>query len=95
MNNVTEELVLKKTAYRAVLFCSLLTNSSVMKTMLRFFPSAIMALLITVCLSSCVAAGSLFSSGIWTGVILVVVVIGLVFWLISKFSGGGGGNSNV
>lgn len=79
----------------AVLFCSLLTNSSVMKTLLRYFPSAFVAVLITIFMSSCVAAGSLFSSGIWTGVILAALVVGLVFWLISKFSGGGGNNSNI
>ncbi len=64
-----------------------------MKTLLRYFPTAFVALFITVFLTSCAAIGDVFKTGVWTGVILVVVGIGLVIWLVSKLFGGGG-NSN-
>jgi len=35
-------------------------------------------------LSSCEAIGGIFKAGMWMGVILVVVVIALVLWLMSK-----------
>lgn len=41
-------------------------------------------------LTSCEAIGSIFKGGVYTGVILVVVVIGVVIWGISKMFGGGG-----
>lgn len=38
-----------------------------------------------VTLSSCQAIGDIFKAGIWTGLILVAIVIALVIWLISRF----------
>lgn len=64
-----------------------------MKALVRYFPLAALALLLTFCLSSCTAVGDIFKTGVWSGVILVVVGIGLVLWLVSKLFGGGG-NSN-
>lgn len=60
-----------------------------MKTLSRFFPLAVVAALLTVGLSSCAAIGDIFKTGVWTGVILVVLGIGLVLWLVSKLFGGG------
>ncbi len=34
--------------------------------------------------SSCQAIGDVFKTGVWAGVILVVVVIALIFWLINR-----------
>jgi hypothetical protein len=34
--------------------------------------------------SSCQAIESIFKAGVWVGVIAVVVVVALIFWLISK-----------
>lgn len=36
-------------------------------------------------LSSCEVIGGIFKAGVWTGLIVVAVVIVLVIWLISKF----------
>lgn len=44
-----------------------------------------MILLVTVGLSSCAAIGDIFEAGMWIGVIGVVLVVALVFWLFSKF----------
>ncbi|NEU68435.1 hypothetical protein [Spirosoma agri] len=63
-----------------------------MKTLLRFFPLASVALFMTFFLTSCAAIGDIFKTGVWTGVIMVVVGIGVVIWLVSKLFGGGGRN---
>jgi TRAP-type C4-dicarboxylate transport system permease large subunit len=34
--------------------------------------------------SSCQAIADIFKAGVWVGVLLVVVVIGVIFWLIGK-----------
>lgn len=64
-----------------------------MKTLLRFFPTAIVALFLTFFLSSCQAIGDIFAAGAYTGIIGVVLVVGLLIWLASKFLGGGGRNN--
>lgn len=63
-----------------------------MKTLLRFFPVAVVALLLTVFLTSCEAIGDIFKAGAYTGIIGVIVVIAVIIWLISKFFGGGRSN---
>jgi hypothetical protein len=45
----------------------------------------IFALLVT--LSSCELIGDIFEAGVWFGVLMVVVVVGLVFFLISRLFG--------
>lgn len=35
-------------------------------------------------LTSCEAIGDIFQAGIWMGIIIVVLVVGLIFWLINK-----------
>lgn len=44
-------------------------------------------LFITVSLSSCELVGDIFQAGVWVGVLIVVAIIGLVIYLISKASG--------
>ena len=34
--------------------------------------------------SSCQAIAGIFKAGVWVGVLLVVLVIGLIFWLIGR-----------
>ncbi|MEP6597172.1 MAG: phosphatidate cytidylyltransferase [Ginsengibacter sp.] len=34
--------------------------------------------------SSCQAIGDIFKAGVWVGVIVVVLVVGIIFWLINK-----------
>jgi len=42
---------------------------------------------ITVSLSSCELVGDIFQAGVWVGVLIVVAVVGLIIYLISKVSG--------
>ncbi len=44
-------------------------------------------LLILFSLSGCEIIGDIFKAGVWVGIILVVLVIALIFWLIKKFMG--------
>ncbi|WP_460906010.1 hypothetical protein [Spirosoma areae] len=62
-----------------------------MKTLLRFFPTALVALFLTFFLTSCAAIGDIFEAGAWTGVIGVILVIGIIIWVVSKLFGGGRG----
>jgi hypothetical protein len=39
-------------------------------------------------LSSCEVIGGIFKAGMWTGFILVALVIGLVIFIVSKLFGG-------
>ncbi len=55
--------------------------------MKNLLPLSLIALFCTV-LSSCELVGDIFEAGIWTGVIIVVIVIALVIWLVSKVFGG-------
>jgi hypothetical protein len=34
--------------------------------------------------SSCRVIGGIFKAGVWVGVMLVVVVIGLILWLVGR-----------
>ncbi len=34
--------------------------------------------------SSCQAIGSIFKAGVWFGIIGVIVVVAIIFWLINK-----------
>ncbi len=65
-----------------------------MKSLLRFFPSAFVALFLTFFLTSCAAIGDIFKAGAYTGIIGVIVVLGVVIWLVSKLFGGGGSNNS-
>ncbi|SOD18140.1 hypothetical protein SAMN06297358_2847 [Pedobacter xixiisoli] len=55
--------------------------------MKKLMPLALVALLVTT-LSSCELVEGIFKAGMWTGVILVVVVIAIVIWLFAKLFGG-------
>ncbi|MEO6832286.1 MAG: hypothetical protein ABI378_07765 [Chitinophagaceae bacterium] len=41
-------------------------------------------------LSSCQAILGIFKAGVWVGVLLVVVIIGLIIFILAKLFGGGG-----
>lgn len=56
--------------------------------MKRYIPLAFIALLATT-LSSCELVEGIFKAGVWTGIIVVVVVIALIIWLVAKVFGGG------
>lgn len=53
----------------------------------RYFPLALIALLST-SLASCELVQGIFKAGVWTGVIVVVLVLALIIWLISRIFGG-------
>ncbi|MGN7720260.1 phosphatidate cytidylyltransferase [Chitinophaga sp. YIM B06452] len=40
--------------------------------------------ILTVTLSSCELVEGIFKAGVWTGLLLVAVVLGLIIWLISR-----------
>ena len=42
-------------------------------------------LMITVSMSSCEVIGGIFEAGIWTVLIVVVIVIAIILWLVSRF----------
>ncbi len=43
---------------------------------------------ILISLSSCELIGDIFKAGMWTGIIVVVLVVGLIIFVISKLFGG-------
>lgn len=55
--------------------------------MKKYIPLALIALLATT-LTSCELVEGIFKAGVWVGVIIVVVVLALIIWLISKIFGG-------
>ncbi|WP_165499796.1 hypothetical protein [Pedobacter frigidisoli] len=56
--------------------------------MKKVFPIALIAFLCTT-LSSCELIGGIFKAGVWSGVIVVVIVVALLIWILSKIFGGG------
>jgi hypothetical protein len=44
----------------------------------------LVAILFTLSLSGCQAIGDIFKAGMWTGLIGLVLVIILVFWIFNK-----------
>lgn len=53
----------------------------------KYFPLALIALLTTT-LASCSLIEGIFKAGVWSGIIVVVVILALLIWLISKIFGG-------
>lgn len=41
-------------------------------------------MMLAMSLSSCEIVGGIFKAGIWTGIIVVVLVIVLIFWLVNR-----------
>lgn len=37
-------------------------------------------------LSSCAAIGTIFKAGVWVGIIGIVIVVIIIFWIIRKLS---------
>ncbi|RKR85303.1 hypothetical protein BDD43_5567 [Mucilaginibacter gracilis] len=44
-------------------------------------------LLVMVALSSCSVIGGIFKAGAVVGIVAVLVIIGIIFWIFSMFSG--------
>jgi hypothetical protein len=43
------------------------------------------AVFVITLLSSCELVGDIFKAGAYTGIIIVVIVVALIIWLVSKF----------
>ena len=67
----------------------LFTKQTNMMNMKRYLPLSLVVLLMTT-LTSCSAIEGIFKAGVWSGVILVVIVLALIIWVISKIFGGRG-----
>lgn len=55
--------------------------------MKRHIPLALVALIATT-LTSCELIGGIFKAGVWSGVIVVAIVLALIIWIVSKIFGG-------
>lgn len=55
---------------------------------MKRFNSIALLILVTVSLSGCEVIGGIFKAGVWSGIIMVVVVLALIIWLLSKIFGG-------
>ncbi len=40
-----------------------------------------------VSLSSCEVIGGIFKAGVWTGILIVAAVVGLLIWIIARMGG--------
>jgi len=60
------------------------TNENAMK---RILPGLLVLTLLS--LSGCQLIGDIFKAGVWSGILLVVVVLGLIIFVIAKLLGGG------
>jgi hypothetical protein len=50
----------------------------------NLYAALVLSLLLFI--SSCQVIGGIFKAGVWVGVLLVVGIVGLIIFLISKFS---------
>lgn len=55
--------------------------------MKKHLPLMLVALLATT-LTSCDLVEGIFKAGMWSGVIIVVIILALIIWLVSKIFGG-------
>lgn len=54
-----------------------------MKKYNGFLPASLLLIILT-SMSSCQAITGIFKAGVWVGVLLVAVVIGVILWIIGK-----------
>ena len=47
----------------------------------------ILIVLLAIATAGCELAGDIFQAGMWVGVIMVVLAVGLVLWLVGKVRG--------
>jgi hypothetical protein len=46
--------------------------------------SAMLICMMIVLLSSCTVVGGIFKAGVWVGVLGIVILVVIIFWIISK-----------
>ncbi|MDR3679161.1 MAG: phosphatidate cytidylyltransferase [Flavipsychrobacter sp.] len=56
---------------------------------IQIFPILALLVALTLSMSGCQVIGDIFKAGVWAGVLMVVVVVGLIIFLISRIFGGG------
>lgn len=37
-----------------------------------------------ICLAGCSAIAGIFKAGVWTGILIVAIVIGIIIWIITR-----------
>lgn len=62
-------------------FITTLKNTDMKNLQAYFFA---FMLILTMTLSSCDVIGDIFQAGMWTAVIIIVIVIALIMWLLRK-----------
>lgn len=60
---------------------------------MKNYLNVMIVLLLSFTLTSCEVIGSIFKGGVWTGAILVVLVIGIIIWGFTSMFGGGNKNT--
>jgi hypothetical protein len=55
--------------------------------MKKYFSFMLLALVSAFALTGCEVIGDIFEAGVWVGIIVVVGIIALVIWLISRMGG--------
>ena len=60
------------------------TNRNRRMPMKHFSYLFVLLLLSTLALTGCEAIGDIFKAGVWTGVLLVILVIGVIVWLVTR-----------
>ena len=51
----------------------------------NIFPAVALLLVLSMGLTSCEAIGDLIEFGVWVGVIIVVAILAVVYWIYRKF----------
>ena len=61
-----------------------LPNKSIIMDKFNLRTALVFILLIAISLSSCKVIEGIFKAGVWVGIIAVIVVIAIIFWLRNK-----------
>lgn len=64
---------------RGILFAS-----TELKLMQKNLSLLVTLFALAVSVSSCEVVGGIFKAGVWTGFIVIVLVVGLILWLVSR-----------
>jgi hypothetical protein len=54
--------------------------------MKKYFLNISALILLAVSLSSCEAIGSIFKAGVWSGILLIVLAIGIIIFIATRFT---------
>lgn len=55
----------------------------------QIFSLAVLLFLLVISISGCQVVGDIFKAGVWAGVLMVAVIVGLIIFVIAKLFGGG------